>query len=107
LRLIPKCSRFGTFENSLKSTRKCAANRTKRIIWWHSNFLILTLVFKIVDFAHFFGRDLKNNFLCDINHPLGLLNSENDVSCISTEKAFYQNVEKTPFFGTFNQISDP
>jgi hypothetical protein len=34
---------------------------------------------------------------------LGLLHSENDVSCISTEKAFYQNVEKTPF-GTFNQI---
>jgi hypothetical protein len=43
----------------------------------------------------------------DVHHPLGLLHSENDVSCISTEKAFNQNAEKTPFFGTFNQIADP
>jgi hypothetical protein len=38
---------------------------------------------------------------------LGLLHSENDVSGISTEKALYQNVEKTPFFGTIDQIADP
>jgi hypothetical protein len=36
-----------------------------------------------------------------------LLYSENDVSGIFTEKALYQNVEKTPFFGIFNQIADP
>ena len=43
----------------------------------------------------------------DVHQPLGLLYSENDVSGISTEKALYQNVEKTPFFGIFNQIADP
>jgi hypothetical protein len=35
---------------------------------------------------------------------LGLLYSKNDVSGISTEKALYQNIEKTPFF---NQIAAP
>jgi hypothetical protein len=35
-----------------------------------------------------------------------LLYSENDISGISTEKALYQNVEKTPFFGIFNQIPE-
>jgi hypothetical protein len=33
----------------------------------------------------------------DVHHPWGLLHSENDVSGISTEKPFYQNVYKTPF----------
>jgi hypothetical protein len=38
---------------------------------------------------------------------LVLLHSENDVSGISTEKSLYQNVEKTPIFGTIDQIADP
>jgi hypothetical protein len=30
------------------------ANRTQGIFWCHLNFLILTFIFKIVDFAHFY-----------------------------------------------------
>jgi hypothetical protein len=53
------------------------------------------------------GRNSKKYFPFDVHQPLGLLYSENDVSGISTEKSLYQNVEKTPFFGIFNQIADP
>jgi hypothetical protein len=30
------------------------ANRTQGIFWWHLNCLILTFIFEIFDFAHFF-----------------------------------------------------
>jgi hypothetical protein len=53
------------------------------------------------------GRNSKKYFPFDVQQLLGLLCSENDVSGISTEKALYQNGEKTPFFGIFNQIADP
>ena len=43
------------------------------------------------------GRNSKKYFLYDVHHSLGLINSENDVSYISTEKALYQNVENTIF----------
>jgi hypothetical protein len=49
---------------------------------------------------------VQNSSLFDVQ-PLGLLYSENDVSGIATEKTLYQNVEKTPFFGIFNQIAAP
>jgi hypothetical protein len=53
------------------------------------------------------GQNKKKYNLYDVHHPWGLLLSENDVSGISTEKALFQNVQKTPFFGTFSQIPDP
>jgi hypothetical protein len=43
------------------------------------------------------GRNSKKDFPFDVHEPLGLFYSENDVSGISTEKALYKNVEKTPF----------
>jgi hypothetical protein len=69
-------------------------------------------MFKIVNFAHFFvdlqpiRQKFKKYDLFDVLHSLALLYSENEVSDISTEKVFYRNVDKTPFFGTFNQIAD-
>jgi hypothetical protein len=68
---------------------------------------------KIVDFAQFFGdlqsirQNSKKHFLDNVQHPLGLLHSDNDVSGISTEKSLYQKIKKTPFFRTFNQIAEP
>jgi hypothetical protein len=38
------------------------------------------------------GRNSKKDDQFDVHHPLGLLHSENDVSGIFTDKAFYQNV---------------
>jgi hypothetical protein len=38
---------------------------------------------------------------------LGLLQSENDVFVISTEKALYQNVEKTPFSAHSTRLLTP
>jgi hypothetical protein len=69
-------------------------------------------MFKIVDFAHFLsiysqsGRNSKNYFSFDVHQRLSSLYSENDVSGISTQKALYQNVERTPFFGIFDPIAD-
>jgi hypothetical protein len=68
-------------------------------------------MFKNVDFAHFFV-DLqpirpKKYFPFDVNQPLGLLHSENDVSVISTEKALYQNVEKHHFSAHLTRLLTP
>jgi hypothetical protein len=43
----------------------------------------------------------------DVHYPLGLLHSKNDISCISTEKAFYQNVKKHPFSAHSNKLLAP
>ena len=41
------------------------ANRTQENFWWHSNFLILTFIFKIVDFRTFlsiYSQSGENSF---------------------------------------------
>jgi hypothetical protein len=53
------------------------------------------------------GRNSKKYFPFDVHQLLGLLYSENDVSGISTEKAFNQNVEKHHFSAYSTRLPTP
>jgi hypothetical protein len=87
-----------------------------QIFWWHLNFLIITFIFKIVIFANFFvdSQPIRQKFeklqprwhiTYMISDTLSFLYSKNDMYGFSTKKALYQNVEKTPFFETFDPIA--
>jgi hypothetical protein len=74
-------------------------------IFFKSHFYVQNFRFRTL-FCRFTANqaEIRKVIPWQCSPPLVLLHSENDVSGISTEKALYQNVEKRPFFVTFDPI---
>jgi hypothetical protein len=89
--------------------KSLSANHTQWILWCHLNILIISFIFKISDFAHFFDDSQpirsKKYFLFNVHHPLDLLHEWRFWHF--HRKSLISKRRKTPFFGTIEQISDP
>jgi hypothetical protein len=77
-------------------------------IFSYSHFYVQNCRFRAL-FCRFTANqvEIQKYFSFDVHQPLDLLHSENDGSGISTEKALYQNVGKTPFSAHSNRLVTP
>jgi hypothetical protein len=88
------------------------ANRTQGIFWWHLNSLILTFIFKIVDFAHFFVDLQPTRSKFEITSytlfttPRACYILKMTFLAFPQKKPLIKTSKKHHFFGTFNQIAD-